>query len=82
MYFFYALMQILPNTVGYANWLSLRLWGRRVFADHYQDEESLRRQRESPTTPHGWHVADRLLPAASTAAEHAVSVDVMPLMSP
>jgi cellulose synthase/poly-beta-1,6-N-acetylglucosamine synthase-like glycosyltransferase len=49
VYFFYGLTQILPSTVGYANWLSLRVGGFRVYRDHYQDEESLRRQlRGSP----------------------------------
>jgi hypothetical protein len=35
-YPFYALFQVLPATVGYVNWLTLRLWGRRVYRDHYQ----------------------------------------------
>lgn len=42
LYFFYALLHIIPTTVGYANWLSLRAGGRRLFADHYQDDASLR----------------------------------------
>jgi hypothetical protein len=41
LYFFYALAHIVPASVGYANWLSLRVRGRRLFADHYQDEASL-----------------------------------------
>jgi len=45
IYFFYALAQILPASVGYSNWFSLRLWGSRVYRDHYADEESLWRQR-------------------------------------
>ena len=36
IYIFYALGQVLPSTVGYANWLSLKLMGRRVYQDHYQ----------------------------------------------
>jgi cellulose synthase/poly-beta-1,6-N-acetylglucosamine synthase-like glycosyltransferase len=35
IYTFYALLQILPSTVGYANWFSVRLLGRRVYRDHY-----------------------------------------------
>ncbi len=35
-YTFYALVQVIPATVGYANWITLRLWGRRVYRDHYQ----------------------------------------------
>lgn len=44
IYFFYGLTQILPATLGYSNWVSLRLGGSRIYRDHYQDEESLRRQ--------------------------------------
>lgn len=36
LYPFYALFQILPSTVGYVNWISMRLWRRRVYHDHYQ----------------------------------------------
>jgi cellulose synthase/poly-beta-1,6-N-acetylglucosamine synthase-like glycosyltransferase len=35
-YTFYALVQVIPATMGYANWLTMRLWGRRVYRDHYQ----------------------------------------------
>ena len=48
LFFFYAHVQLLPATVGYANWLSLRLLGFRVWADHFQDEESLLRQNRKP----------------------------------
>jgi hypothetical protein len=41
LYFFYAAFHIVPASVGYLNWLSVRLRGRRLFADHYQDESSL-----------------------------------------
>ena len=56
LFFFYAHAQILPATVGYANWLSWRLLGWRIWPDHYQDEESLSRQQREPVL------------AASTAA--------------
>ncbi len=36
IYIFYALGQILPSTVGYANWFSMKFLGRRVYQDHYQ----------------------------------------------
>ncbi len=36
LYLFYALTHIAPMTVGYANWLSMKLWGRRVYRDHYE----------------------------------------------
>ena len=35
-YPFYAVLQVIPSTVGYANWLSLRFWRRRVYHDHYE----------------------------------------------
>ena len=46
LYFFYALAQILPTSVGYANWFTLGCWGRRLVRDHYQDEESLVRDHQ------------------------------------
>jgi hypothetical protein len=27
---------VIPATVGYVNWLAVRLWGRRVYRDHYE----------------------------------------------
>lgn len=36
IYAFYALGLVVPSAVGYANWFSIRLWGRRVYRDHYQ----------------------------------------------
>jgi cellulose synthase/poly-beta-1,6-N-acetylglucosamine synthase-like glycosyltransferase len=36
LYLFYAITHIAPMTVGYANWLTLKLWGRRVYRDHYE----------------------------------------------
>ena len=41
VYFIYALMHLIPVTVGYLNWFSLRWWGRRLYTDHYQKEVSL-----------------------------------------
>lgn len=40
LYFFYYLAHIVPVTVGYANWLSLWLHGRRVYVDHYHEDET------------------------------------------
>jgi cellulose synthase/poly-beta-1,6-N-acetylglucosamine synthase-like glycosyltransferase len=36
LYPFYAVLQVLPSTVGYVNWLSLKVWRRRVYRDHYE----------------------------------------------
>ncbi|HEY0157018.1 MAG TPA: glycosyltransferase family 2 protein [Thermoanaerobaculia bacterium] len=54
LFYLYQLLHIVPVTVGYANWLSLRYFGRRVYRDHFQDEQSLAREfREqfSPSPP-------------------------------
>jgi cellulose synthase/poly-beta-1,6-N-acetylglucosamine synthase-like glycosyltransferase len=39
IYFVYVLAHIAPITVGFANWVALRLWGRRLYRDHYQAHE-------------------------------------------
>jgi hypothetical protein len=44
LFYLYELLHIIPVTVGYANWLALRYFGRRLFHDHFQDEESLARE--------------------------------------
>ena len=36
LYFIYVLAHLVPITVGFANWVALRLWGRRVYRDHYE----------------------------------------------
>jgi cellulose synthase/poly-beta-1,6-N-acetylglucosamine synthase-like glycosyltransferase len=36
LYLFYAIAHIAPMTVGYANWIALKLWGRRLYRDHYE----------------------------------------------
>jgi cellulose synthase/poly-beta-1,6-N-acetylglucosamine synthase-like glycosyltransferase len=36
IYPIYALAHIVPSTIGYLNWFSVRLWGRRLYRDHYQ----------------------------------------------
>lgn len=36
LYLFYAITHIAPMTVGYANWVAMKLWGRRVYRDHYE----------------------------------------------
>ncbi|MGH8630375.1 MAG: hypothetical protein ACREU7_06375, partial [Burkholderiales bacterium] len=52
MYFFYAFAQLVPVTVGYLNWFSLRCLGGRVFRDHYQDEAGVMEEhRNANGTP-------------------------------
>jgi len=41
VYFLYVLLHLAPITVGFGNWLALRLWHRRLYRDHYQAHEDL-----------------------------------------
>ena len=36
LYLCYAVVHIVPMTVGFGNFLALQLWGRRIFQDHYE----------------------------------------------
>jgi len=36
LYLFYALVHIAPMTVGYGNWIALKLIGRKLYRDHYE----------------------------------------------
>ncbi len=40
LYLFYALVHLAPMTVGYANWIALKLIGRRLYRDHYEPATS------------------------------------------
>jgi cellulose synthase/poly-beta-1,6-N-acetylglucosamine synthase-like glycosyltransferase len=40
LYLFYALVHIAPMSVGYLNWIALKLVGRRLYRDHYEPEPS------------------------------------------
>jgi cellulose synthase/poly-beta-1,6-N-acetylglucosamine synthase-like glycosyltransferase len=44
LYFFYSLVHTIPVTVGYMNWFTLSISGRRLYRDHFQDDATLRRQ--------------------------------------
>jgi cellulose synthase/poly-beta-1,6-N-acetylglucosamine synthase-like glycosyltransferase len=50
-YFVYAMAQIVPATVGYLNWFSLRLTGHRIYRDHFQTEACIRRELGGARTP-------------------------------
>jgi cellulose synthase/poly-beta-1,6-N-acetylglucosamine synthase-like glycosyltransferase len=41
LYFLYVLLHLAPITVGFANWVALKLWHRRLYRDHYQSREEL-----------------------------------------
>ena len=45
VFFFYCVALVIPTTVGYLNWLTLRLFGRRLYADHYDTAPVLGRPR-------------------------------------
>lgn len=36
--FLYGLAQLVPTTVGFLNWISLRVAGRRIYRDHFADD--------------------------------------------
>jgi cellulose synthase/poly-beta-1,6-N-acetylglucosamine synthase-like glycosyltransferase len=39
IYFLYVLLHLVPITVGFGNWVTLKLWHRRLYRDHYQHED-------------------------------------------
>jgi cellulose synthase/poly-beta-1,6-N-acetylglucosamine synthase-like glycosyltransferase len=39
IYLFYAIVHIVPMTIGFANYIGIRLFGRRVYRDHYEIQE-------------------------------------------
>jgi cellulose synthase/poly-beta-1,6-N-acetylglucosamine synthase-like glycosyltransferase len=41
IYFLYVLLHLAPITVGFGNWVTLKLWHRRLYRDHYQHEDIL-----------------------------------------
>ena len=36
LYLLYALVHLLPMTVGFGNFIAVQLWGRRLYQDHYE----------------------------------------------
>jgi len=54
LYLFYALVHIAPMTVGYANWIAVRLIGRRLYRDHYEPAPSEPAPSEA-LAPQGMH---------------------------
>jgi len=39
LYLFYAIAHIVPMSVGFANWITLKIMGRRVYHDHYEIQQ-------------------------------------------
>ena len=50
-YGFYAILQFVPITVGFLNVLTLRLFGHRIYADHYDPNPILFRTTAADTAP-------------------------------
>lgn len=49
LYLFYALVHIAPMSVGYLNWIALKLVGRRLYRDHYEPEAGEREPQGGPS---------------------------------
>jgi cellulose synthase/poly-beta-1,6-N-acetylglucosamine synthase-like glycosyltransferase len=47
LYLLYTLIHVIPMSVGFGNWISKKLWGRRLYHDHYEIGE----RREALHTP-------------------------------
>ena len=47
LYLFYALVHIVPMTMGFVNWVTLQFLGRRVYRDHYDSEANLQASRRA-----------------------------------
>lgn len=43
MFFLYSVVLVLPTFIGYLNWITLRLFGFRVYSDHYDAKPVLGR---------------------------------------
>ena len=41
IYFIYVLLHLAPVTVGFANWVAVKLWRRRLYRDHYQSHDEV-----------------------------------------
>ena len=44
LYFFYSVGLVIPTTLGYLNWIWLRIFGTRLYADHYDAAPKLMRE--------------------------------------
>jgi cellulose synthase/poly-beta-1,6-N-acetylglucosamine synthase-like glycosyltransferase len=41
LYLLYSMLHVVPMSVGFGNWIALKLWRRRLFRDHYEAGESV-----------------------------------------
>jgi hypothetical protein len=51
LYLLYAVAHIVPMSVGFANWISLKWWGRRLYHDHYEPRLGGTGKPEIPEEP-------------------------------
>jgi hypothetical protein len=42
LYLLYSMLHVVPMSVGFGNWIALKLWGRRLFRDHYEPRETVK----------------------------------------
>jgi hypothetical protein len=47
LYLFYTLIHVAPMTLGFANWVAMRVSGRRLYRDHYEPGDSRDALREA-----------------------------------
>ncbi|HEX4049945.1 MAG TPA: glycosyltransferase family 2 protein [Steroidobacteraceae bacterium] len=47
LYLLYTLIHVIPMSLGFINWVTARLWGRRVYRDHYEPGDSFDALREA-----------------------------------
>ena len=40
LYLLYSMAHVAPMSVGFANWCAVKLWGRRLYRDHFEPGES------------------------------------------
>jgi cellulose synthase/poly-beta-1,6-N-acetylglucosamine synthase-like glycosyltransferase len=40
LYLLYSMLHVVPMSVGFGNWIALKVWGRRLYRDHYEAGES------------------------------------------
>ncbi|MGQ0833752.1 MAG: glycosyltransferase [Gammaproteobacteria bacterium] len=39
LYLLYSMVHVIPMSVGFGNWIALKLWDRRLYQDHYEPRE-------------------------------------------